>query len=98
MFNLLVVVIDFGIIYFGYVFFFYDEFKRDLIKSFLKNWVDFISLMMYCKILICVLFNKEKELDKFGFEVEVKYLDLMFENDYDDWYFFGRFKMVLYEF
>lgn len=97
MFYLLVVVIDFGIIYFGCVFFFYDEFMKDLVKSFVKNWIDFNSLMMYCKMLICILFNEEKEFNEFGFVVEVKYLDLMLENDYYNWYFFRRFKMVFYE-
>lgn len=57
-------------------------------NMFLKQWVDFISLMMNNKILICILFIKKKKFSKFGFEVEVKYLDFIFDKDYMNWYFF----------
>lgn len=59
----------------------------------MKLWVDFLSLMIYNKICMCILFIKEKEFSEFGFDVEVKYLDLLFDDDniderVKDWYFF----------
>lgn len=95
--HLLVAAIDFGTTYSGCAFSFYDEFKKDPTKSFVKNWIDPNSSMMYCKTSTCILFNEEKEFNEFGFAAEAKYLDLMLENDHHNWYFFRRFKMVLYE-
>lgn len=42
---------------------------------------------------MCILFIKEKEFSEFGFDVEVKYLDLLYDDDnisgkVKDWYFF----------
>lgn len=93
---LIVGIIDFGIIFLGYVFFIKYDFLIDLknIKKInIKYWVDFISIMLYYKILICILFIKEKKFSEFGFDVEVKYLDLLFDDDnidekVKDWYFF----------
>lgn len=94
---LLVAAIDFGTTYSGCAFSFHDEFKRDPTKSCIKNWIDPNSSMMYCKTSTCILFNEEKEFSEFGFAAEAKFLDLMLENDHQNWYFFRRFKMVLYE-
>lgn len=94
---LLVAAIDFGTTYSGCAFSFNDEFMRDPTKSFVKNWIDPNSSMMYCKTSTCILFNKEKEFGEFGFAAEAKFLDLILENDHQNWYFFRRFKMALYE-
>lgn len=80
--HLLVAAIDFGTTYSGCAFSFYDEFKKDPTKSFVKNWIDPNSSMMYCKTSTCILFNEEKEFNEFGFAAEAKYLDLMLENDH----------------
>lgn len=94
---LVVAAIDFGTTYSGCAFSFRDEFKADPTKSFVKNWIDPNSSMMYCKTSTCILFNEEKEFSEFGFAAEAKFLDLMLENDHQNWYFFKRFKMALYE-
>lgn len=77
----------------GYVYFSRYDFQIDFLKVLLKLWVDFFSLMIYNKIFMCILFIKEKEFSEFGFDVEVKYLDLLFDDDnidekVKDWYFF----------
>ncbi|XP_061186444.1 heat shock 70 kDa protein 12A-like [Saccostrea echinata] len=93
---LLVAAIDFGTTYSGYAFSTRNDFTRDPTKAYLKQWVDPSSTMMYNKTSTCILFTKEKKFSKFGFEAEAKYLDLIIDDEYRDWYFFKRFKMSLY--
>lgn len=94
---LLVAAIDFGTTYSGYAFSTRYDFKRDPTNTFLKQWVDPTSSMMYNKTSTCILFTKEKEFSQFGFDAEAKYLDLIFDKEQKDWYFFRRFKMSLYD-
>lgn len=94
---LLVAAIDFGTTYSGYAFSTRCDFKRDPTNTFLKQWVDPTSSMMYNKTSTCILFTKEKNFSKFGFDAEAKYLDLIFDKEQKDWYFFRRFKMSLYD-
>lgn len=85
---LMVAAIDFGTTYSGYAFSARHEFQKDPTKVSLKAWEDPTSTMMYNKTSTCILFNKEKEFSKFGFEAEAKYLDLILDNDHENWYFF----------
>lgn len=94
---LIVAAIDFGTTYSGYAFSTRHDFQRDPTNASLKQWVDPSSNMVYNKTSTCVLFTKEKIFHSFGFEAEAKYLDLLLENDQENWYFFRRFKMSLYE-
>lgn len=64
--NVLVVVIDFGMVYLGYVFLF-KGFINDFYRIIVYKWS--VSLLL-CKILINVLFNKDEVLVVFGYEVE----------------------------
>lgn len=68
----------------------------NLINVYVKEWVDFGSVMMYNKMLICILFIKEKKFSNFGFEVKVKYLEFINEKVFGFWYLFRRFKMFFY--
>lgn len=97
---LIVGAIDFGTTFSGYAFSTKHHFLTDpknIGNISIKHWVDPISAMMYYKTSTCILFTKEKIFDKFGFEAEAKYLDLILDNDHDNWYFFRRFKMSLYK-
>lgn len=80
--------IDFGTTYSGYAFTARHEFQRDPTKARLKSWEDPTSSMMHNKTSTCILFNKEKEFSKLGFEVEAKYLNLILDNDHENWHFF----------
>lgn len=96
---LLVGAIDFGTTFSGYAFSTRHNFLKDprnLGNISIKHWVDPLSSMMYYKTPTCILFTEEKIFDKFGFEAEAKYLDLILDNDHENWYFFRRFKMSLY--
>lgn len=94
---LLVAAIDFGTTYSGYAFSTRYDFQRNPTNTFLKQWVDPTSSMMYNKTSTCILFTKEKKFSKFGFDAEAKYLDLILDKEQKDWYFFRRFKMSLYD-
>lgn len=94
---MLVAAIDFGTTFSGYAFSSKHDFEKDPTKASLRRWVDPISSMMYCKTSTCILFTEDQKFDKFGFEAEAKYLDLISDNNQNDWYFFTKFKMSLYE-
>lgn len=64
---LLVVVMDFGIIYFGYVFVMRDDFKKDLLIIDVFYWCD-VGFILF-KILMIVLIDKNEKFVVFGFEV-----------------------------
>lgn len=96
---LLVAAIDFGTTYSGYAFSTRNDFQRDPTKTYSKQWVDPTSSMVYGKTSTCILFTKEKKFSTFGFEAEAKYLDLIIDEneDQNNWFFFRRFKMSLYD-
>lgn len=79
---MVVVVIDFGIIYSGYVFLFKYEYEIDFLKVCFNNWVAGFRSLVLLKISTCVLFDKDKVFDFFGYEVEDKYLELVEEEEY----------------
>lgn len=93
---LLVAAIDFGTTYSGYAFSTRYDFQRDPTNTSIKQWVDPTSSLVYNKTSTCILFTKEKEFCKFGFDAEAKYFDLILDNEHKDWYFFRRFKMYFY--
>lgn len=45
---------------------------------------------------MCVLFNFKENFDFYGYKVEEKYLNLVFDDEYCNWYFFRRFRMMLF--
>ena len=49
------------------------------------------------KTSTCILLDEGVNFNKFGFEAEAKFLDLIMDNENKTWYFFRRFKMTLYD-
>jgi len=45
----------------------------------------------------CALFTPSGVFDSFGFEAEDKYIKMAENGNHENWYFFRRFKMLLYE-
>lgn len=39
----------------------------------------------------CILFTKDKVFHSIGFPAKEKYLELLNDNEHEDWYFFERF-------
>jgi len=55
------------------------------------------ATLMSLKTSTCVLFDKNKKFVAFGFEAEDKYVELGEDNEHQDYYFFRRFKMKLFD-
>lgn len=100
--HLLVAAIDFGTTYSGWAF----AFKHDLehltessnnpIKISAKNWTG--GQLVSQKGPTCVLIEPNgKMLHSFGYEAENKYVELALDKVHTEWYFFKRFKMILFD-
>ncbi|XP_052779002.1 heat shock 70 kDa protein 12A-like isoform X2 [Mya arenaria] len=91
--HLLVAAIDFGTTYSSWAFSFKHEYDSDPTQVSAKQWQGHESQ----KGPTCVLIKPDgKTLDSFGFDAEAKYTELIEEEEHNDWYFFRRFKMKLW--
>ena len=89
----MVAAIDFGTMYSGYAFSFRHEFDEDPTKISAAQWTgEHLSL----KTPTCVLVRPDGTFDSFGYEAEDKYYQLAEDKEHTDWYFFKRFKMMLF--
>ena len=89
--------IDFGTTYSGYAFSTLNDFTSDPTKCSTFLWTSGCGNFVSMKTSTCVLFDEKKRFCAFGFEAEEKYANLALERKHQDWYFFRRFKMKLYE-
>ncbi|XP_062588400.1 E3 ubiquitin-protein ligase TRIM36-like [Saccostrea cucullata] len=94
--KLLVAAIDIGTTYSGIAFSYKHEYENDPLKIRSNNWDSGTWGLVTLKTPTCVLFNKDKVLDSFGYEAEEKYLELTLEKEHEEWYYFKRFKMSLF--
>ncbi|CAG2237769.1 unnamed protein product [Mytilus edulis] len=95
---LMVVAIDIGTTYSGYAYSFKAKYEKDKLNIQTNQvWNSGLKSLLSLKTSTCILINKDtKEFDSFGFDAEDAYEDKIFENQADKYYFFDRFKMVLY--
>lgn len=92
---LAVAAIDFGTTYSGWAFSFKHEYERDPLKVSAKQWSGGQQVSM--KAPTSVLIDASgKTLVAFGYDAESKYQELMAESKHGAYYFFNRFKMMLY--
>ncbi|KAK3602776.1 hypothetical protein CHS0354_026323 [Potamilus streckersoni] len=59
-------------------------------------WISGSRKLVYEKSPTSVLFDPNIKFHSFGFDAEDKYAELAFDGKANDWYFFSRFKMALY--
>ena len=95
--SLLVAAIDFGTTFSGYAFSFLHDYKRDPLKISTNSWTAGVGQLMTLKTSTCVLFDAAGKFHSFGFEAEEKYSNLALDDNHHDWYYFRRFKMMLYD-
>lgn len=88
----IVAAIDFGTTFSGYAYSFADDGERIYTN---KNWGQTQGFLLH-KTPTCLLLGPDGEFDAFGFEAVSKYNDLS-EEEADDYYYFDRFKMKLYD-
>ncbi|KAK3577062.1 hypothetical protein CHS0354_003149 [Potamilus streckersoni] len=95
--SLIVAAIDFGTTYSGWAFSFKHEYDADPTRISCKQWFgeQFISMKAPTTVLIK---QDRKTLDSFGYDAEKKYAELASKgsSEYQRWYFFRRFKMMLH--
>lgn len=94
--SLLVAAIDFGTTFSGYAFSFLHEYKSDPLKISTATWTAGSGGCLSLKNSTCVLFDQTGNFHSFGYEAEDKYSDLALEDEHHDWFYFRRFKMMLY--
>ncbi|XP_045173653.1 heat shock 70 kDa protein 12B-like isoform X2 [Mercenaria mercenaria] len=93
---LAVVAIDFGTTYSGWAFSFRHNYELDPTKVYSKTWVGGTHISR--KGPTCILINPDgKTADSFGYDAESKYAEKAEENEQDQWFFFKRFKMLLFK-
>ena len=95
--RLQVAAIDFGTTYSGYAFSFRSDFLRDPLKIVTNQWSTGSNQSVSLKTSTCVLFDPQQKFHSFGFDAEDMYAELASNENHDDWYYFKRFKMMLYE-
>ncbi|XP_060065858.1 heat shock 70 kDa protein 12A-like isoform X1 [Ylistrum balloti] len=94
--KLLVAAIDFGTTYSGYAFSFRHDFENDPLKISASTWNAGSRALVSLKAPTTVLLDKNEKFHSFGYEAEDHYSQLAEDNDHLDWYYFRRFKMMLY--
>ncbi|KAK3596867.1 hypothetical protein CHS0354_039862, partial [Potamilus streckersoni] len=94
---LMVAAIDFGTTYSGYAFSFKHEFDKDPLKISANNWTAGSRGLVSLKTPTTVLINSKKEFEAFGYEAEDKYAELAEDEDHTGWYYYRRFKMMLFD-
>lgn len=94
--SLLVAAIDFGTTFSGYAFSLRHEYMRDPLKISTTTWTAGSRNLMSLKNSTCVLFDPTEKFHSFGYEAEEMYSNLALEDKHLDWYYFRRFKMMLY--
>ncbi|KAH3712393.1 hypothetical protein DPMN_072093 [Dreissena polymorpha] len=93
---LIVAAIDFGTTYSGWAFSFKHEFESDPTKVSTKIWRE--SSLLSNKGPTCILINPDGQtLGKFGYEAETYYSELCTKGLQKDYYYFHRFKMMLWD-
>ncbi|XP_060588441.1 heat shock 70 kDa protein 12B-like [Ruditapes philippinarum] len=93
--HLVVVAIDFGTTYSGWAFSYRHDYNRDPLKISAKS-IQGNTLSL--KVPTCILIKSDgKTTDSFGYDAENKYAELCEENEQRQWFFFKRFKMMLFK-
>ena len=93
--TLLVAAIDFGTTYSGYAYSLRHDYKRDPLIIHTNVWTS-SSATVSLKTPSAVLFKPDKSFASFGFEAEDRYIELTQTKEHKSWYYFSKFKMLLY--
>lgn len=91
--KLFVCAIDFGTTYSGYAY----STRQDPIKIYCPHWHSGSSTLISYKTPTTVLLDERKKFLAFGYEAEKKFLELAENDAADDFFYFRRFKMILYD-
>jgi hypothetical protein len=93
--HLIAAAIDFGTTYTGFAY----SFKHDPKHFIISNWTGDYVRIATDKAPTCVLLSPDQKFIAFGYRAEEIYKDLLEEDieSAEDYFFFERFKMKLYQ-
>ena len=92
-----VAAIDFGTTFSGYAFGTIADLKKDPTKTFAPHWHAADGGLVSSKTPTTVLLDKDEKLVDFGFGAETAYAELSENEEHEEYYYFQRFKMMLYD-
>lgn len=95
--DLLVAAIDLGNTFSGYAFATRADVNDDPLRSHTPHWYASNSTLISSKTPSTVLLNKREQLVAFGYEAESKYAELLENEEGENYYYFPKFKMMLYD-
>ena len=95
--SLIVGAIDFGTTFSGYAFAIRNDYKVDPARVSGNHWQTGSQPGLSLKTPSCVLFDPTQKFHSFGGDAEDKYAELAQEDEHNDWFYFKRFKMQLYD-
>ncbi|CAG2238269.1 unnamed protein product [Mytilus edulis] len=94
--HLMVAAVDFGTTYSGYSFSMRADWEDNPLKISNPIWRAGSRQFVSEKTPTCLLLNSNREFVAFGFEAENKWIDLLLDNEHNEYYYFERFKMNLH--
>ncbi|XP_062607409.1 uncharacterized protein LOC134269204, partial [Saccostrea cucullata] len=94
--DFLVASIHIGTTYSGYAFGMKRELTKDPTKVYCPSW-HVLDGPSSSKTSTTILLDENRRFVSFGYEAEKQYAELADENEHKDYYYFHRFKMILYE-
>ncbi|XP_076106868.1 heat shock 70 kDa protein 12B-like isoform X2 [Mytilus galloprovincialis] len=95
---LYVAAIDFGTTYSGYAFSSRTDFKRDPLEIHAnQSWNAGSTQLASLKTPTSLLLDSDKKFVAFGYEAENEYADLISDQLHEDYFYFSRIKMYLYQ-
>lgn len=95
--HLLVAALDFGTTYSGYAFSMRHDFNVDpLIIHANQTWISGGQALFSLKTPTCLLLGDKQQFVAFGYDAENLYSDFAMDGKQDEYFYFHRFKMSLY--
>ena len=92
-----VAAIDFGTRYSGYAFTSRSDFLANPLRIGISHWKEESGKTVFHKAPSCILFDPHGNLYSFGANAKNKYAELSLDNFQEKWFFFERFKTVLFD-
>ena len=91
------VALEFGMTHSGYAWSMKYKFEKEPLNiKANQTWKAGCRWIMSIKTPTCILLDKEKQFVAFGFDAEIRYAELVVDEEQDNYYFFDRFTTSLH--
>ncbi|XP_045207711.2 heat shock 70 kDa protein 12B-like [Mercenaria mercenaria] len=96
--RVIVAAIDFGTTYSGWAFSFRADYEKNPTNAEVKHWHSGPGTLVTEKTPTCLLVKPDGvTFQAFGYDAENQYLELADKDEHRDYYYFRRFKMLLFK-